>query len=106
LTAGAIGSPKLLMLSGIGPAGHLGERGIKVVHDLVGVGGNLQDHMAVDVISELNGPHSYDKYKHARWKLWAGIEYKLFGSGPVTSNLAEGGAFWWSDRREKPPDLQ
>ena len=106
LTAGAIGSPKLLMLSGIGPAGHLGELGIKVVHDLAGVGGNLQDHMAVDVVSELSGPHSYDKYKSVGWKLWAGIEYKLFGSGPVTSNLAEGGAFWWSDRREKTPDLQ
>ncbi|MFN4141735.1 GMC family oxidoreductase [Aestuariivirga sp.] len=106
LTAGAIGSPKLLMLSGIGPAGHLEQVGLKVVHDLPGVGENFHDHFSTDVTWVLNGPHSYDKYKKAHWKLWAGLQYAMFRSGPVASNIVEAGAFWWSDRSEKTPDLQ
>ncbi|MGE3831792.1 MAG: GMC family oxidoreductase [Parvibaculaceae bacterium] len=106
LTAGAIGSPKLLMLSGIGPATHLKEKGIDVAQDLPGVGQNLQDHMASDMVWQLNGPYSYDKYKKLHWQAIAGIEYLLFRSGPVASSLVEGGAFWWSDRSEKTPDLQ
>ena len=104
--AGAIGSPKLLMLSGVGPAAHLRERGVAVVHDLPGVGQNLQDHMDIDLVCELTGPYSYDRYKKPHWKLLAGLEYKLFGKGPVVSNLVEGGAFWWGDRAEPTPDLQ
>jgi choline dehydrogenase-like flavoprotein len=104
--AGAFGSPKLLMLSGIGPAGALKRHGIPVVRDLPGVGRNLQDHMDVDTVHELNGPHSYDRYKKLHWKALAGLEYKLFGKGPVTSNIVEGGAFWWSDRAQATPDLQ
>jgi choline dehydrogenase-like flavoprotein len=106
VTAGAIGSPKLLMLSGIGPAQHLRDKGIDVVHDLPGVGQNLHDHFSTDVIWVLKGDHSYDKYKKAHWKLWAGLQYILFRSGPVASNIVEAGAFWWSDRSERTPDLQ
>jgi choline dehydrogenase-like flavoprotein len=106
LTAGAIGSPKLLMLSGIGPAAHLKEKGIAVANDVPGVGQNLHDHFSTDIVWELNGPHSYDKYKKLHWKLWAGTEYLMFRSGPVSSNIVEAGAFWWSDRSEKTPDLQ
>jgi len=106
VTAGAIGSPKLLMLSGIGPAGHLKEVGVPVVHDLKGVGENFHDHFSTDVTWILNGPHSYDKYKKTHWKLWAGLQYAMFRSGPVASNIVEAGAFWWSDRSEKTPDLQ
>jgi choline dehydrogenase len=106
LTAGAIGSPKLLMLSGIGPAAHLKAVGVTVHHDLPGVGQNLQDHMASDIVWQLNGPHSYDKYKKLHWQAIAGVQYLLARSGPVASSLVEGGAFWWSDRHEKSPDLQ
>ena len=106
LTAGAIGSPKLLMLSGIGPAAHLKEKDVAVVHHLAGVGQNLHDHFSTDVTWVLNGPHSYDKYKKLHWKAWAGLQYALFRSGPVASNIVEAGAFWWSDRKEKTPDLQ
>jgi choline dehydrogenase len=106
VTAGAIGSPKLLMLSGIGPAKHLKEVGVPVVHDLQGVGENFHDHFSTDVIWVLNGAHSYDKYKKAHWKLWAGLQYVLFRTGPVASNIVEAGAFWWGDRNEKTPDLQ
>lgn len=106
VTAGAIGSPKLLMLSGIGPAEHLGTHGIKAIHDLPGVGQNLHDHMDVDVVAELNGPHGIDRYKKKRWQAVAGLEYALFGKGPVASNIVEAGGFWWGDHAEKTPDIQ
>jgi len=106
VTAGAVGSPKLLLLSGIGPAPHLTDVGVPVVHDLPGVGENFHDHFSTDVTWVLNGPHSYDKYKKAHWKIWAGMQYAMFRSGPVASNIVEAGAFWWSDRSEKTPDLQ
>ncbi len=104
--AGAIGSPKLLMLSGIGPAAHLRGVGIDVVHDLPGVGENLHDHYGTDIVYELSGPYSFDKYKQPHWMLWAGLEYYLFHKGPVASNIVEGGAFWWSDRAAPTPDTQ
>ena len=106
LTAGAIGSPRLMLLSGIGPAAHLDTVGVSVVHDLPEVGKNLHDHFGIDIVYELNGPHSFDKYAKPHWMLWAGLEYMLFGKGPVASNIVEGGAFWYADRQAKTPDLQ
>lgn len=106
ITAGAIGSPKLLMLSGLGPADHLREKGVEVVRDLPGVGRNLQDHMDVDVLAELSGPYGIDRYKKKYWQAMAGLEYILFGKGPVASNIVEGGAFWWGDKSDKTPDIQ
>ena len=70
------------------------------------MGENLQDHIDVYAIGELKGPFSYDKYKKPLNKLWAGIEYYFFNKGPVTSNLAEGGAFWFADEKQKAPDIQ
>ena len=106
LTAGAIGSPKLMMLSGIGPAAHLSSVGIDCVHDLPGVGENLNDHFGIDIVAELNGHYSLDKYQKPHWMLWAGAQYLLFKSGPVTSNVVEGGAFWYADQAQSKPDLQ
>ncbi|MFT4434603.1 GMC family oxidoreductase [Caballeronia sp. 15715] len=106
VTAGAIGSPKLLMLSGIGRPEDLERAGIKPVHALSGVGQNLQDHFDIDIVYELNGPYSLDKYAKKHMMLLAGLEYKLFNKGPVTSNIAEGGAFWYSDSSVPTPDLQ
>lgn len=106
LSAGAINSPRLLMLSGIGPAAHLREHGIPVVQDLPGVGQNLQDHIEMSLVYELTGPHSYDKYKKLHWKALAGLQYALFRQGPAASNLIEGGAFWWGDRTQATPDIQ
>ena len=94
------------MLSGIGPAEQLRAVGQTVVHDLPGVGENLHDHFSTDITWQLNGPHSYDKYKKLHWQAWAGLQYVLFKTGPVASNIVEGGAFWWSDRSEATPDLQ
>ena len=106
LTAGAIGSPKLMMLSGLGPADHLRSVGVEVVADLPEVGRNLHDHFGIDIVYELNGPHSFDKYNKLHWMALAGLEYALFRKGPVASNIVEGGAFWYADKAAPTPDLQ
>lgn len=106
VTAGAVGSPRLLLLSGIGPADELKALGIPVVQDLPGVGKNFHDHIDAYVISELKGPFSYDKHTRPHKMLWAGLEFMAFKSGPVTSNLAEGGAFVTTDPSEPSPDIQ
>ena len=94
------------MLSGIGPADHLREAGVQVMHDLPGVGQNLQDHMDVYMVYELAGPHGYDRYKKWQWRSWAGLQYALFRQGPVCSNIIEGGAFWWANKEDPNPDIQ
>jgi choline dehydrogenase-like flavoprotein len=106
VASGAVGSPKLLLLSGIGPADELQAVGVRPVHELPGVGRNLQDHIDVYSIHELNGPLSYDKHTRPHRMLWAGLQYVTFGTGPVTSNLAEAGGFWWADPDEAAPDIQ
>ncbi len=106
VTAGAIGSPKILMLSGIGRADELKALGIAPVHELPGVGQNLHDHYGTDIVYELKGSWSFDKYQKWYWALLAGLEYQLFGKGPVASNIVEGGAFWWVDRSARTPDTQ
>lgn len=106
VASGAIGTPKIMMLSGIGPADHLKSLGIDVVHDLPGVGSNLNDHFGIDIVAELNAPDSLDKYNKLHWMLWAGLQYTLFKSGPATSNVVEGGAFWFSGGPRGEPDLQ
>jgi len=106
VTAGAVGSPKIMLLSGVGPADELRALGIDVVQDLPGVGENLSDHFGIDIVYELKTADSLDKYNKLHWMLWAGLQYTLFKSGPVTSNVVEGGAFWRQDRSIANPDLQ
>ncbi|MCX7889130.1 MAG: FAD-dependent oxidoreductase [Rhodobacteraceae bacterium] len=106
LCAGAIGSPRLLMLSGIGPADHLAAVGIDVVHDLPGVGRNLQDHLDLCVLAECTGPHSYDRFRRPDRTLLAGLRYLLFRSGPVASPLFETGGFWTTGDDPDWPDIQ
>jgi choline dehydrogenase-like flavoprotein len=106
VTSGAIGSPRLLLLSGIGPADHLRAVGIDVVHDLPGVGGNLQDHLDVYAICECSGDHSYDSYAKWHKSLWAGLQYLAFRNGPAASTLFETGGFWFADPKAGQPDIQ
>ena len=106
VTAGAIGSPRLLLLSGVGPAAHLRALGIDITVDLSGVGRNLHDHFGIDIVCELKGADSLDKYGRPHWMAVAGLEYLLFRKGPVTSNIVEGGAFWYADSAAPTPDLQ
>jgi choline dehydrogenase len=106
LAAGAIATPKLLMLSGVGPAGHLAKHGIETVVDLPGVGADLQDHTETPVVALCNGPYGY--YGHDRgWKqIRNGLEYLVNGTGPVTSNGVEAGAFFDPDDLDGTPKIQ
>jgi choline dehydrogenase-like flavoprotein len=110
VASGAIGSPKLLLQSGIGPADHLRAVGVNVVHDLPGVGSNLQDHLDLFVIAECTGDHTYDKYNKLHHAAWAGLQYLVFRKGPVASSLFETGGFWYADvnglERARSPDIQ
>ena len=106
LCAGAIGSPKLLLQSGIGPADHLNSVGVGVTHDLPGVGQNLQDHLDLFVIAECSGEHSYDYAAKWHRSALAGVQYLLTRKGPAASSLFETGGFWWADRAARSPDIQ
>ncbi len=106
LTSGAIGSPRLLLLSGIGPADELRRLGIQPVHDLPGVGKNLHDHFDLYVIAECKGEFTYDNHDTLLRSAWAGLEYLLFRRGPVASNLCESGGFAFTDPQSAAPDIQ
>lgn len=93
VTAGALITPKLLMLSGLGPADHLAQHGIPVIADLPGVGQNLIDHPEVPIIATANGRHGYFRQGVGWRMLRNGLQFKLFGSGPILSAGVEAGAF-------------
>ena len=106
VSSGAIGSPVLLMRSGIGPADHLRESGVKVVVDHAAVGRNFHDHIDLAVLAECAGPYSHDGVVRFDRMMVAGFQYLLFKSGPVTSALFETGGFWYTNKTEKQPDIQ
>ena len=94
LSAGSINTPKLLMLSGIGPADELRRHGLAVRHELAGVGANLQDHMDVQMQFRTRDPISLAWLRHPWGKLYAGARWMLDRSGPAASNIFEvGGVF-------------
>ena len=106
VTSGAIGSPKLLMLSGVGPAEYLRSLGVPVMADIPGVGENLQDHLDCYTVYDCNGPHSYYGVNQYAKQAWWGIQYLLFRNGPVTTNIVEAGAFVKADPASDIPDTQ
>ena len=105
LCGGAIGSPQLLMLSGIGPARELEALGIRTRVDLPGVGGNLQDHLDYCTLYKCRRPLTYDFTPLQA--AWVGVRYLLTHGGPGSSNIAEAGGFACSSRaRNGRPDVQ
>jgi len=106
VSAGTIGSPKLLMLSGIGPADHLKSVGVAPLHDLPGVGANLQDHLDICVMCECTGDHTYDRYQKLHWAALAGARYVATRGGPAASSLFETGGFGHSTANTGAPDIQ
>jgi choline dehydrogenase-like flavoprotein len=106
LAAGAINSPQLLLVSGIGPAGELRAHGIAVVHDLPGVGKNLQDHLNVNVVRRARRGSTLDGKNRGLAPIGVALEYLLYGTGPGTTNVAEAGAFAISELGAASPDIQ
>jgi choline dehydrogenase-like flavoprotein len=108
LCAGALQSPQLLMLSGVGPGGHLQKHGITTLHDLPGVGQHLHDH--VDVVSIFDAPQLKDLFGLSFTGAWrslgAMLEWRRQRSGPLTTNFAECGGFLKSRPELSRPDLQ
>lgn len=102
VSGGAINSPQLLMLSGIGPADHLESMGIDVVADLPGVGKNLQDHLYTPVVCDCAEPITLD----AAETLTNFGKYKALDDGPLTSNVGEGAAFLQTPLADDRPDVQ
>src|SRR4051795_2357828 len=106
LAAGALVTPQLLMLSGIGPAAQLREHGIKCLIDLPGVGKNLIDHPEVPIVSVANGRYGYYKQGEGWRMLRNGLQFKLFGTGPILSAGVEAGAFVNPTDRDAEPTIQ
>ena len=106
IAASAINSPKLLMLSGIGPAEHLAEHGIEVVADRPGVGANLQDHLELYLQQECTQPVTLNRHWTLLGKARVGLEWLLFGTGPGASNQFESAGFIRSAPGVEYPDIQ
>ena len=102
LCGGAVNSPQLLMLSGIGPGAHLREHGIDVVADLPGVGQRLQDHPVIPMLWYTRGITDLAEFNNVRNLL----RWKARGTGPLSSNVGEGGGFLRTREELDAPDMQ
>jgi choline dehydrogenase len=106
VSTGALVTPQLLMLSGIGPADQLRRHGIAVHADLPGVGENLIDHPEVPIIAKANGKYGYYRQGVGWRMLLNGIHFKLFGTGRILSAGVEAGAFVNPIDPDAPPSIQ
>ncbi|AXK81934.1 choline dehydrogenase [Pseudolabrys taiwanensis] len=107
LAAGAIGSPQLLMLSGVGPAAHLSEHGIEVRLDKPGVGANLQDHLQLRTIYKVSGVKTLNAmYGSLFGRAQMGLDYMLRRRGPLTMAPSQLGVFTKSDPTQDRANIQ
>jgi choline dehydrogenase len=107
LSAGAIGSPQILQLSGIGDAQHLKQLGIEVVRDLPAVGKNLQDHLQIRAVFKVEGVSTLNTLANSLWgKAKIGLEYVLKRSGPMSMAPSQLGAFTKSDPAQPHANLE
>ena len=107
LTAGAIGSPQILMLSGVGPAAHLSQHGIPLVLDRMGVGQNLHDHLQLRTIYKVSNVKTLNSmYATLGGKLTMGLDYLLRRRGPLTMAPSQLGAVTRSDRTQDRANIQ
>jgi choline dehydrogenase len=107
LAAGAIGSPQILQLSGVGPAALLQALGIPVVHDSPGVGGNLQDHLQIRLMYKVSGCTTLNERANSLLgKAAMGLEYLLFRTGPLTMPPSQLGAFARSDPSQPSANIE
>ena len=107
LTAGALQSPQLLQLSGIGPAELLTQHGINVVHDLPGVGENLQDHLQIRLIYECTQPiTTNDELRSLFGRIKIGLQWLIARRGPLAIGINQGGCFMRALAESATPDIQ
>ncbi len=107
LASGAINSPKLLELSGIGRPDLLASLGVPVAHELPGVGENLQDHLQIRCVFKLQGTRTLNQLYHDPWgRALMGLEYAFWRSGPLSMAPSQLGIFTKSDPRLATPDLE
>ncbi|MFG1430385.1 GMC family oxidoreductase N-terminal domain-containing protein [Xanthobacter sp. V2C-8] len=107
LAAGAIGSPQLLMLSGIGPGDHLSELGIAVAHHLPGVGANLQDHLQLRTVFKVSGAGTLnERYHSLLGRIGMGLDFAFRRRGPLTMAPSQLGLFTRSFPEKERADLE
>jgi choline dehydrogenase len=106
LSAGAIGSPQLLQVSGVGPGELLQRLGIAVVHALPGVGANLQDHLQIRSVYKCLQPTLNDEVNNPLRKMLIGLEYIFFRTGPMSMGASQVAAFAKTDPMLETPDIQ
>jgi choline dehydrogenase len=107
LSAGSIGSPQILQLSGIGPAALLQQHGVPVLFDAPGVGANLQDHLQIRSVYKVQGVKTLNVMANSLWgKAMIGMEYALKRSGPMSMAPSQLGAFTRSDASQPHPNLE
>lgn len=107
LSAGAIGSPQILQLSGIGPGALLQQHGIPVAHDLPGVGANLQDHLQLRMAFKVKNVKTLNTMVHSVWsKAGMALEYALRRSGPLSMAPSQLGAFAKSDPSQASANIE
>jgi choline dehydrogenase len=107
LSAGSIGSPQILQLSGIGPAPLLQQHGIRVLHDAPGVGANLQDHLQIRSVYKVQDVKTLNMMANSLWgKAMIGLEYALKRSGPMSMAPSQLGAFTRSDPAQPYPNIE
>ena len=106
LAAGSIGSPQLLQLSGVGPRALLQSFGVPVVHELPGVGENLQDHLQIRMVWKVKGPTLNERARSLWGKAGMALEYLLFKTGPLTMPPSQLGAFARSDESQRTPNME
>ena len=107
LSAGSIGSPQILQLSGLGPAEELQALGIPILRDLPGVGANLQDHLQIRAVYRVQNVSTLNPIAHSFWgRLGIGLEYALRRTGPMSMAPSQLGAFTRSSPDKAWPDLQ
>ena len=106
LSGGSINSPQLLLLSGVGPANHLKEKGIEITHNLQGVGRNLQDHLETYIQQECKTSDTLYSYVNKFNMLRIGVQWFLNKSGPCSTSFLEAGGFAKSSPEREYPNIQ
>ena len=106
LAAGAVNSPQLLQVSGVGPGALLSGRGVDVLHDLPGVGRNLQDHLGLDYLYRSRVPTLNQQLGPLYGKLWHGLRYVLARRGPLSLGVNQGGGFFRTRPELARPNMQ